>query len=44
MAKIQIKSEKLTLFEEYFRFMEQFDSTGEIPEGFGMMDLYIIDD
>ena len=27
MAKIQIKSEKLTLFGEFFRVMEQFDST-----------------
>ena len=27
MAKIHIKSEKLTPFEEYFLVMEQFDST-----------------
>ena len=27
MAKIQIKSEKLTLFGGFFRVMEQFDST-----------------
>ena len=27
MAKIQIKSEKLTPFGGYFRVMEQFDST-----------------
>lgn len=26
MAKIQIKSEKLTPLEEYFRVMEQFDT------------------
>ena len=27
MAKLQIKPEELTLLEEYFRVMEQFDST-----------------